>query len=907
MLRSLLYGLRRLTHGAEADQELNEEVEQYIAAAAAEYVRRGWGVEAAARQARIDFGGAAQAKEAVREYGWDGVLFALWRDLVFGARGLRRNPAFTTIALVTLALGIGANAAMFSVVNTVVLRPLPYREPKKLALVWTDDVQRGLHQEPTAWLLIQDWRSRTKSFESIAAYSAGRAVVTDAATRVSSRRAFVSGNLFATLGASAAVGRVIDQRDEDGAAPVAVVSAGFAMRRYGGLAAAIDSTIQIEGGGKGGGAFRIVGVMPPEFFFPDKTTEIWSPATGYWRFTRESSERFAASARRWTMVGRLAPDRSVDDARTEMRKLGATLAAMYTPNVPDFPGFATTVAPALDAVAGQDLRATLWLLLGAVGVVLLVACTNVANLLLARGTSRQHEIHVRAALGAGRGRIIGQLAVESLLLGVAGGVIGLALASYATSAIAGSGIFPRADELRLDWHVVLFALFVSIAASVLFGAMPALRLTREDPGAMSDGARSTGRSDVRQAQSLLILAECALAVVLLTGAGLLLRSLNRLHSVDPGFDPKNVLSVRIEFPQDADAEHGPAAQHDIDLARGRAALAQQLVARVDALPGVVTAGYTDDLFLSGSGNKTISIPGRSDGESVQLNDGALSPDYFATMHVPLEQGRYLTSADVETKIHTLWAPPGTTLYEPVVVNEAFVREFFPNENPLGKVFCIDPTNKIYWYRIVGVIRDLRRQGLDRAPFPEYFGAFFPAPSGRADLVVKTKGDPIAALASVRQAIREVVPRAIIGRASSLDRQLSGITARRDVQTWLLTSFAALALILSAVGIFGVVHYSVSERRREIGVRIALGARPVEVLKLVVARGMAMPALGIVIGLVISLGLTRLLSRLLFGIAATDPATFVGMGVVLAIVAAAACYLPAKRATKLDVVQVLRRE
>src|ERR1043166_9256918 len=237
MLRSLLYGLRRLTHGAEADQELNEEVEQYIAAAAAEYVRRGWGVEAAAAQARIDFGGAAQAKEAVREYGWDGVLFALWRDLVFGARGLRRNPAFTTIALATLALGIGANAAMFSAVNTVVLRPLPYREPKKLALVWTDDVERGLHQEPTAWLLIQDWRSRTKSFESIAAYSAGRAVVTDAATRVSSRRAFVSGNLFATLGASAAVGRVIDQRDEDGAAPVAVVSAGFAMRRDGGPAA----------------------------------------------------------------------------------------------------------------------------------------------------------------------------------------------------------------------------------------------------------------------------------------------------------------------------------------------------------------------------------------------------------------------------------------------------------------------------------------------------------------------------------------------------------------------------------------------------------------------------------------------------------------------------------------------
>jgi predicted permease len=423
---------------------------------------------------------------------------------------------------------------------------------------------------------------------------------------------------------------------------------------------------------------------------------------------------------------------------------------------------------------------------------------------------------------------------------------------------------------------------------------------------------------VRRARGLLIVAECALAIVLLAGAGLLLRSLDRLRSVEPGFDPANVLSTRVVFPsQPTLPERAGGPEGDAERAASRAQLMQNLITRVEALPGVEDAGFIDDMFTGRQGNKSITIPGRPEAATTgELNDGSVTAGFFSAMHVPLLQGRALTPADLSTKIRALWSPVNTTgtlaekeqraVAEPVIVNAAFVHRFFPTDNPIGKRFCIDPANKTYWYEIVGVVGSMRRRGLEYEPVPEYFGEFIPAVSGRGDFFVRTRGNPLAIASSVREAVSQEIPGAVVMGISTADRQLDDLHAQRDFQTWLLAVFASFALALTAVGIYGVVHYSVAERTREIGVRMALGATGADVMRMVLDQGMRMPAAGIAIGLGGALATTRLLSHYLFGISATDPLTFAGVALALSLVAAAACLFPAHRATKIDPVQALRK-
>jgi predicted permease len=923
--RSVIDGLRRLFRKDEVEDDLSDEVDHYLEMAAREHMRRGLSRAEAERAARIDFGGIEAVKEQVRGGGWEAAVDALWRDMRIGARGLRRNPAFTVVAVLTLALGIGANTAMFSVVNAVILRPLPYRDAQRLVLIWTDDVRRGLHQERTATSTIGDWREGNHTLADIAFYNVGRATL-GGAVRERSRRAFVSGNLFAVLAVSPARGRVISPDDERDAAEVAVISHSLWERRFDSDSNVVGKSLYIEDADKGRtGVFRVIGVMPPGFFFPDRQTELWTPSMTYWRFVRESTERFPPWARRWIGVARIKPDASLSEVRSDLANVGRRLALLYPSDLPDFPGFTTNVVPILDSVAGRNLQSALWLLLGAVALVLLVACANVANLLLARGAARHHEFALRRALGAARGRLVRQLVVESLVLAAAGGMLGVALALFGTRvlAVVAAEQLPRMEEIGIDGRVLMFVAGVSLVSAIVFGIAPALRVSGADASEILKEGRSiaSGRRG-RRIRGLLIVAECSLTIVLLSGAGLVLRSLERLRSVEPGFDPRNVLTVRLEFPPEGPTvaeEQAQTPQADQARARAREQKLNELTERIEALPGVKAVGFVDDMFISGSANKSITIPGRTSDSSVsgELNDGAVTPGFFRALRVPLRRGRYLTSDDALTKIRALWSPVSSDVTvaarqrlaaaEPVVVNEAFARRFFATEEPIDKRFCIDPTNKPYCYVIVGVIGDMHRQGLERHTIPEYFRALVPSPLARSDLLVRTRGDPLVAVPTVRQLIASVFPGALIPQVSTADRQLGDFSAQRTIQTWLLTSFAALALALAGVGIYGVVHYAVAERTREIGIRIALGAAAPNVVRMVIAQGMRLPLVGLLIGLAAALGLTRLMTRLLFGTSPTDPLTYAAVTLVLVAVAIGACYAPARRAAAIEPVDALRRE
>ena len=493
-MRTIFAGLRALFRRDVVDREIEDEVRHYLELATEEHVAEGMPPEAAARAARVELGGVEPTKERVRTGGWEAAVESAWRDVKYAFRGVRRNPGFAAIVIVTLALGIGANTVMFSIVNAVMLRPLPYHGAHRLVLVWTDDVRRGLHREGTAYRTITDWKERNHSFSDLAFFSTQRVapMTNNPAVRGRTRNALVSGNLFELLGVPAALGRTIAHGDESSGAPVVVISHAFWQRWFAGDPDVVGRTLAIDDPSKGGtGTLTVIGVMPAGFYFPNKLTELWTPATTYWRFARESTERFPEWARRWTAVGRLAPDVSVTAARADMVRIGRDLASSYPSTVPDFPGFTSTVVPMLDSIAGADLRWALWVLLGATALVLLVACANVANLLLARGAARHHEFAVRRALGGGRGRLIRQLVIEHVVLAAVGGAAGVALAVWGMRIVstAAAPYVPRIEETSLDLRVLLAATAASITAAVLFGMVPALRLTTADASDALRGER----------------------------------------------------------------------------------------------------------------------------------------------------------------------------------------------------------------------------------------------------------------------------------------------------------------------------------------------------------------------------------------------------------------------------------
>jgi putative ABC transport system permease protein len=918
-VRSLRLGLRRLFCKDRVERELTDEITHYVEMSAGEYMRQGYSRDEAERKARASVGGVESLKETVRSAGWDATVDTILKDLRYSARALQRQPTFTLAAALTLALGIGATTAMFSVVNGVLLRPLPYADAGRLVLLWTDDVKRGLHRELTAYATIADWQRDNRTFDGIAFFSGQRAIIPGERSRIET--AFASANLLPLLGVPPALGRWLSPDDVQRAAPVAVISHALWQRRFGADPDVLGKSLVFdEWQGKGlVNQLAVVGVMPPEFTFFDRQTEVWVPATLYWRWTRESSERFPSSARRWVAVGRLKSSASLAEARADFTAIAARLTTTYGTGVPDFSGFTVNLVPMLDYIAGPSLQVALWLLMGAVGLVLLVACANVGNLLLARGAARQHELAIRRALGASRPRLLRQLVTESLILTVVGGAWGVALALAATRALSVIAVdrLPRLDEVTIDGSVLAFAVITSVLAAAMFALLPAWRSTEGDTaGQLRDAAGMGGAPRVRRTRGLLVAVECSLAVVLLVGAGLLLRSLVHVYSVDTGFDASNVLVVRVELPR----AEAPAGTKDFgqSAASAREQTVSELIGRLTSLPDVESAGFVDDLWVSGQGNESITFPGRDVSETTgELAEAAATPGFFPTLRVRLQRGRYLTREDAQTKIRALWTPLDAGLpladkarqaiAEPVVVNDAFVQRFLPDADPIGERFCVDPTNKTYCYEIVGVIANLRRSGPERPSIPEYYGSFTPFNAGRGDLLIRTRGNPAAIAGVVRTIITDVLPGALVPRVATASADLGAFSAQRSLQTWLLVLFAGVALLLAAIGIYGIVHYAVAQRTREIAVRIALGASRRDVLAMIVGGGMRIPIAGLAVGLLVSIATARLLGTIVFEVGTTDPITFVAVGATLLIAALVACYAPARRAARMEAIAALRLE
>jgi putative ABC transport system permease protein len=854
--------------------------------------------ELLARWDRLDWG--AKLKLLWRSFGafWD----ALWlqqlrwedemiQDLRYGARMLIKYKGFTAAAVLTLALGIGANSAIFSVVNAVILRPLPYHEPDSLAILWTDDPKHEFHEAGTSYLNFADWRAQSKTFGDMAICSRGNPVIfagADEQEQVMAEQ--VSANLFPLLGVNPLLGRAFSPDEEERGESVVVLSYGIWQRRFGADSDIIGKTLELRGAKfHSSPLFKVIGVMPANFYFPSKDTQLWLPTV-----PRGRQQRFNDL---WRVIGRLKPNATFPQAQAEMTAIGQRLAQTYPTTDPGFVGFGVNVTPLLDQVIGRNLRLALWVLLGAVGFVLLIACANVANLLLARGAARAREFAIRAALGAGQLRLLRQLLTESVTLSMGAGLVGfgLAVAGVRVLAVAAPPGIPRLDEVRLDYRALLFTLGLSLLVGILFGLAPAWKMSRSNPSEdlKEGGGITAGGLRLRQARGLLVIAECALAVALLTGAGLLIRSFQRLQSVDPGFRPEGVLLARVTLPYQAQA---------------------QVIERLAGLPGVQAVGVIEDFLIRRTPSYSIVVEGRAlnpaGSETGQLIDAYVSTGFFQAMGTPLLRGRFFSGQDVCRRTHT-GCVNTSGVGAGVIINEALARRFFPDEDAVGKRFRLNtsPANAPdAWSTVLGVVGDMRRQGLEKQVVPQ---VYFPVnvwdfPSGM-DVMARASSDPLALAATIRQTIRSIDKKATILSVNTLDAHLGKLSAQRRLNTWLLALFATLALSLAAIGIYGLMHFAVAQRTHEIGIRIALGARSSDVTRLVIGQGMKMVFVGVAVGLVASLWLTSLMAHLLFEVSGTDPVTYCGVALLLVSVALVACYLPARKAAQVDPLVALRHE
>jgi predicted permease len=873
-LRALAAKLRGLFGDSRAERELDEEIETHLRLLTERYVCQGMTEAEAAWAACRQFGNITLLQEENREMRGIRFIETLVQDLRYGVKMLVKNPGFTFVASLTLALGIGANTAIFSVVNAVLLKPLPYAEPDRLAMLWTDNPKQGIHEEGTSYPTFLDWRAQSRSFAEMAICGRGNPVLlTGLAEPERVMGEYLSADLFPLLGVKPALGRTFTPDDEQRRERVVVLSHGLWQRRFGGSPDIVGRTVEINGQNT-----QVIGVMPAGFFFPVNETQLWEPVTSARYWERNLAERFTDN---WRVIGRLKSNVALRQAQTEMNVIGQRLAQAY-PNVDeDFVGFGVNVVPMLDQITGKNLQLGLWILLGAVALVLLIACANVANLTLARSASRGREFAVRVALGAGRARLVRQLLTESLLLALAGGVLGLLIAAGGVQLLvkfAPSGI-PRFSEINLDARALGFAFAISLLNGLLFGLIPAWRSAQADPyDALKEGGRSQSLGS-RRASRLLIVTEFALAVVLLIGAGLLLRSFLRVQSVNPGFKPEGVLLVRVLLPL---ATARTAAQ--------REAVFQQISARVAALPGVQATGTIEDFFMRRNPDSSIIIEGRppvSKQDTGPLIKESVGAGFFQTVLAPLLKGRFFSEQEGQ-------------LSRVVIINETLARRLFPREDPIGRRLQADGD----WRTIVGVVGDMRRQALERQPVSE---VYLPGATGNMDLVVRVQSDALQHVAAVREAIRSVEKNAAVYSVTTVERRLEELGAQRRFQTWLFSLFAALALGLAVIGIYGVLSYSVAQRRQEIGIRVALGAQVRDVMRLVIGQGMTLALIGLTLGLIASFGLTRLMSGLLFGVSATDPLTFALIAALLCVVALLACWIPARRATKADPLLALRPE
>jgi putative ABC transport system permease protein len=809
-----------------------------------------------------------------------------WQDIRYGIRMLFKAPSVSIVATIALALGIGANTAIFSVVNSVLLRPLPFANSEELMNVWETDSSRGYQRGSASYPNFADWRDQNHVFEYMSSYHTNDFIMTGRGDSTRLQGAVVNADLFPLLRVTPAIGRgFLPNEDKPGeSGRVVVLSQELFQKRFGADPNVVNQSMVLDGK-----PYTIIGVMPQAFQFPiqNDPVELWTTVA----IDREGKEPITdeRGAHYMNVIARLKPGVSKEQARAEMASISARLEQQY----PDKNLHkSSNVEPMLEALVG-DIRPALLILLGAVGCVLLIACANVANLLLARAMTRHKEMAIRSALGASRIRVIRQLLTESVLLSLAGGVLGLVLAVWWSDLLVtlGKQNIPRALQVGLDWRVLTFTLVLSVLTGIVFGLVPAIHSSKTDlTESLKEGTRGSGEGARRnRVRGVLVVSELAIAVVLLVGAGLLIQSLWRLRNVSPGFPSQNLLTFVVGIPE----VKYPVEKQD--------QFYRELESRLQSLPGVRSAGAVVPLPLS---NDLYRISFETEGRPIEKGNQPsadfflASDDYFKTLGVSMVKGREFNQRDSGNA-------PGV-----IIVNETFAKKFFPGEDPIGK--RIKPgiatgEKKPDWREIVGVVADVRNRNLSSELRPGYFVPQAQVPFNQMTMVIRTTNDPHSLITAIQNEVKAMDPEVPVFNIKTMDEYISATVAAPRFNATLLVIFAAVALVLTIVGLYGVMSYSVAQRTNEIGIRMALGAQTRDVLRMIVAQGFKLVLLGLAIGLVGAFALTRVIASLLFGVTTKDPLTFAAVALLLALVALLACYIPARRATRLDPLSALRYE
>ncbi|MBV8073492.1 MAG: ABC transporter permease [Acidobacteriaceae bacterium] len=855
------------------DRRLKEEIESHLRMAVRERMERGESAAEAEANARREFGNQGLVEEVTRDmWSWTW-LEQLWSDVRYGLRGMRRSPGFTAVAVVALALGIGANSAIFSAVNAILLRPLGYRDPERLVVI----LNHGTG--PVAPANFVDWKAQSRSFDNMGAaeFFGPDLTGSDPPEKLAGLR--VSADILPLLGIRPAMGRFFTpEEDQPGREFEVILSYGLWQRQFGGDKNVLGRRIQLDSK-----TYTVAGVMPAGFQFAPfwaTRTQLWAPLA----LGPRASKRGGNSLR---VFARLKPDVSLEQAREEFSAITARLERQYPGSNRD-----ARIVPLKEKVVGK-IRPALLTLLSAVGFVLLIACANVAHMLLARSSARAHEVSVRAALGAGRGRLLRQFLAESLTMALLGGAVGLLLAWWGVRAMVrfGPAGIPRLETLSVDWRVACVTLAVSLLTGILFGLAPALQASAE---ALKEGGRSGSGRARQRVRGLLVISEFALSLMLLIGAGLMVRSFLALEAIDPGFRPDHILTMILSVGGTQNAAPGRAQ-----------AFYQSALERVRSIPGVVSAGMTNHLPVAGDlWGLPFWVEGRPLPHPGEEPDGAFRlalPGYLETMKIPVVRGRTIEAGDTATA-------PGV-----VVINEYMAQRYWPGENAIGKRLTLDDPSshpKPAWLTVVGIAKNAVRYDWAAPPAEEFFLPYLQhsdAMGHYITLVVRAKGDPAALAPVIENGVWQIDRNVTISEVQTMNAVVERANAEARFNMALLAVFATVATVLSAVGIFGVMSYAVTRRRREIGIRLALGARQTAILQLITREGMVLALCGTAAGIAGALALTRLMAKLLYGVPPVDPPTFIAVPLLLAGVALAACLIPAFRAARISPVTSLRQE
>jgi putative ABC transport system permease protein len=867
-----------------SDRELAAELASHLSLHTEENVRRGMTPEEARREALIRLGGVEQTKEIYRDRRSLPMIETLLQDVRFGARMLRKNLGFTVVAVLTLALSIGANTAIFSVIDAVLLRPLPYKNSDQLVSIATDNVQRGVTGLPVSFTKMTRVKEEARTLQSVGGYFPVNASLTmhGAPEQIPAARA--SAGFFDVLGIVPAEGRgFLPEEDREGGADVAMISDGFWHSHFGTAPDLIGQTIPLDGK-----SVTVVGVLPANFHFPFQQPEpdVWLPRVFDPVALTPAMIRTGASF--LAVYARLQPGMSLTQSQAELNAINEAYKQ-------DFPGFVDASNYSLEIVSLKEslvgpLRVTLLLLLSAVGFVLLIGCTNIASMLLARSTTRQKEIAIRQALGASPPRLIRQLLTESVLLSALGGIVGVALAAGCLRLLRllPPGTIPRIEEVSLDAGVLIFSLLLCVVTGIAFGLVPSLLASHRD---VNETLKESGRGSnegrkSRGSRAALVVVEVAVAVVLVTSAGLLMKSFGNLIHVDPGFSPSGVTTFLMTLPK----SRYPQPPQQAEFYR-------RLVESVQALPGVQSAGVSSFLPLAGALRYVYFCPEgtvcQGLGKDPVIAVRQITPDYLQTMRIPLLRGRVFNQQDI------------AGVKPVVIINQTVAQKYFPAQDPIGRHLA-NSRDKMPM-EIVGVVGDVKFTGLNTPYIPEMYMPQAQNPAATMTLVVRSTSNPQPLIAAVRQKTAEIDRDLPFSGVASMSDVVSASVAQPRLTTQFTGFFAALALLLTAVGIYGVLAYSVTQRIHEMGIRMALGASRGEILKMVVGQGMKLVLCGLALGLVVSLGVTRLLASLLFGTGARDPLTFAAVTLLLIVVALLAAYIPARRAAMVDPIVALRYE